>query len=557
VVNIDKDIRISNKAPAGDPRKLDPEDIKALMAERKGLINQTAHYRVDLNSISSNDLPHVYILYGPPGVGKSIWAHALASLLKLNIRSVDIGAQKDMWLGNTEKNCIRLFNTMKDSRDTVYLIDEIDRQVEMGSSQGPSTHKTTKEIVSRFLDLFDNTENERKFRQNNVFFIMTTNNVEEIDTALLQRVSETYEVQLPDRPEDYEKFFRSYLNVERGRFPDDPWFCDEEDKTNEECWTSTMEMLNSMDWKRISVVFAQKKIDFRSLKKMLQQAFNEHRTWRIRSRMIGKGKIIEPRGLPLTTQNIVDVGNIISTASDSNDSFKLGVGQLASERAEQARKMLEPYTTGQKKLETISVTDPHTGKTETRFKLPDDVMKVMTGEAQAEKEKETPQGDWEYKREIDPETGQVKTELKPKAPKVDPLKEMQELQDKGFKEEPLVELPQEKQPPAKVKGKEIKNKENMKAKDKIKEEEPVTSSTDYFFDYLGKKGLIDDNKFVVPVKKATVEKVEMEKTAAVPKQDVQKIDDSGVYNYGFIMIAPGAGKVPSQQIKTELSKGNK
>jgi SpoVK/Ycf46/Vps4 family AAA+-type ATPase len=469
---------------------------------------------------------------------------------------VDIGAQKDMWLGNTEKNCIRLFNTMKDSRDTVYLIDEIDRQVEMGSSQGPSTHETTKEIVSRFLDLFDNTENERKFRQNNVFFIMTTNHVDEIDTALLQRVSETYEVQLPDRPEDYEKFFRSYLNVERGRFPDDPWFCDEEDKTSEECWTSTMEMLNSMDWKKISTVFAQKKIDFRSLKKMLQQAFNEHRTWRIRSRMIGKGKIIEPRGLPLTTQNIVDVGNIISTASDSNDSFKLGVGQLASERAEQVRKMLEPYTTGQKKLETISVTDPHTGKTETRFKLPDDVMKVMTGEAQAEKEKETPQGDWEYKREIDPETGQVKTELKPKVPKVDPLKEMQELQDKGFKEEPLVELPQEKQPLSKEKGKEPKKKEDMKAKDKIKEEEPVTSSTDYFFDYLGKKGLIDDNKFVVPVKKATVEKVEMEKTAAVPKQDIQK-DDSGVYNFGFIMIAPGAGKVPSQQIKTELSKSNK
>jgi len=464
---------------------------------------KSLRYAIDVNPIGNGeyfgftiDGDHQFLLGDFTVTHNSIWAHALASLLKLNIRSVDIGAQKDMWLGNTEKNCIRLFNTMKDSRDTIYLIDEIDRQVEMGSSQGPSTHETTKEIVSRFLDLFDNTENERKFRQNNVFFIMTTNNIEEIDTALLQRVSETYEVQLPDRPEDYEKFFRSYLNVERGRFPDDPWFCDEDDTTTDECWTSTMEMLNSMDWKRISTVFAQKRIDFRSLKKMLQQAFNEHRSWRIRSRMIGKGKVIEPRGIPLTTENLIDVGNIISTAADSNDSFKLGVGQLASERAEEAKKMLEPYVSGQKKLETTIVKDPHTGKEETRYKLPDEIMKIMRGESRSEKE--APQENWEYKKEIDPETGQVRTELKPK---LSPAQEMEELKDKGFQELPLVETPQEKQSPVKEKSKEKKKKEDMQTKEENKDNESITSSTDYFFDYLNKKGFINDNRFVAPTKK--------------------------------------------------------
>ena len=38
------------------------------------------------------------------------------------------------------------------------------------------------------------------------------------------------------------------------------------------------------------------------------------------------------------------------------------------------------------------------------------------------------------------------------------------------------------------------------------------------------------------------------------KKTKPKKDDNGVYNFGFIMIAPGAAKVPSQQIKTEFLK---
>jgi len=549
--SIDKDIAISNKMPAGDKRKLDKEDVTLLMQERKGLIDQTAHYKTDRHSIAANDIPHVYVLYGPPGVGKSIWAHALASLLKINIKTVDIGAQKDKWLGNTEKNAIRLFNSMKNSRDTIYLIDEIDRQVEMGGAQSVGTHETTKEIVSRFLEFFDNTENERLFRKNNVFFIMTSNNVQDIDTALLQRVSEAYHVELPDEPEDYQKFFKSYMDVEKNRFPDDPWFCALEDKNTEECWTTTFNMVNALDWEEISKVFAEKQIDFRSLKKMLQQAFNAHRSWRIRMKLIGKGREVEPLGLPLTTENLLAVGHIIETGAESNDAFKLGVGALAKDREEQVRKIMEPYVRGEKQLETQSVTDPHTGQVQETYVLPKEVLDVMEGKVAAQMPG-TEAEEWEYSSEETPE-GQKRVDLRRKGPK--PEDQMQELTEDSFEEQPLEETDQEK----------IKS-EKEKPSPLEKKEEEVKSSTDYLFNFLKKEGFVtEDGDFVSPKKENKTLKIKKTENKKVKEAQVlqaspeQQMASDGVYMFGreskpFIMIAPGSATAPPQIIQSESKR---
>jgi hypothetical protein len=113
-----------------------PEDVQeALLKRRDSIIEERNKLKISRMSLGRN-IPHMYLLYGDPGVGKSIWAHALANLFQIEITDVDFGANLSKWLGESNQNFINLMSTMSSSRDTVFLIDEIDRQVEMGKGGG-------------------------------------------------------------------------------------------------------------------------------------------------------------------------------------------------------------------------------------------------------------------------------------------------------------------------------------------------------------------------------------------------------------------------------------
>jgi len=95
-------------------------------------------------------------------------------------------------------------------------MDEIDRMLSMGhGSQGGSggnQHETTTETVKQFLDAFEDRKTE--LVDNNIFIIMTTNHLEDIDTALLERSQgNVFEVESADTKEDYLKFFKEFLYI--------------------------------------------------------------------------------------------------------------------------------------------------------------------------------------------------------------------------------------------------------------------------------------------------------------------------------------------------------
>jgi SpoVK/Ycf46/Vps4 family AAA+-type ATPase len=555
ISEIQHDISVSNNLPATDTRKLSPTDINNLLKESEGLSRQNNNFALKKYSISRNDIPHTYILYGHPGVGKSIFAHALANVLDLNIKSLDIGASKDKWVGETGKNATKLLSMMANTHDTVYLMDEIDKQLVSGGGQQQHIHETTQDIISKFLEFFDNTENERKFRDNNLFFIFTTNFVENINTALCKRVPEYFEVELPEDPEDYKKFFKSYMNVERSRFPNDPWYIGDTGQTTEEGWISTFNLINSLDWDRISKAFAGKKIDFRQLKLMIGQAIQYHKLWSIKMDRIGRkgvmeGEDIVPQGLPLTTENLIALAEMVSSGANDNREYSLGVSALATQKSQEVKKIMEPYISGQKKIEMQTVKDPLTGRDIQKPLYPKEILEIMNGSA-VTKEMEEFKKKYEYKEQVDPSTGRAKVQLIPQKPR----EQMEELGKGGFEEVPLEELPPEEELIEKQQeGEKVEIKEKDKKKDK------VLSSTDYLFKYLMDKGVI--NKEGQMVNSLEIDKKEIQENLTeeqIFKRNPKAFPD-GVYNFGSksgrggmgsVMVAPATFETKPQFIKTE------
>jgi hypothetical protein len=577
--------------------RLNDQEKGIYAAERQILVSRISHSEQERGNMAANNIPHIYVLWGAPGTGKSIWAQALADLLDLGIVEVDITAQFDKWVGESGKNARKLLNMMANAKDTVFLIDEIDRQIQQGgekNKQQQSSHETTKQVVYQFLQFFEDTNNNKLFGANGVFFVMTSNNEDCIDKALLQRTT-PYEVKLPEDPEDYERFFKSYINVERARNPEYPWFQDPESvaamskqlanideksrmkKIQEMGWNYTLEVINNkLDWKRISVEFARRRedtgsgVDFRTLKKVLQDAYTYDGIWRASIRRTSSSAdaseaIKNIHGLPLTTENLLQASKFIETSQKENKRFNFGVTKVLAKKEMKLKEFIDKYA-GQK-LPTESYMDEFAkeflktpGLSEQRKQeylakeqkqrgiLPQDVVAYMEkGEVPIEDEPEIPLPEYEGGEEIiDPETGLAKTVkgIQPKSPQ----QEVQELMEDSF-EEGVGKSPEEvvNEPPVEQ-GKEPQKaptmpppyRSNPKPKLENKEEEKVESSTDYYYQFLQKKGILDEKGKVQIEKIREAKKQErMAKNAARNnvQKPVQKIGE--LFCHGFVLISEG------------------
>ncbi|MEZ4983144.1 MAG: ATP-binding protein [Saprospiraceae bacterium] len=66
------------------------------------------------------------LLYGPPGCGKTFIAKATAGEVDAKFINVGLNDILDMWIGNSEKNLNRIFETARNNTPCVLFFDEID-----------------------------------------------------------------------------------------------------------------------------------------------------------------------------------------------------------------------------------------------------------------------------------------------------------------------------------------------------------------------------------------------------------------------------------------------
>ena len=135
-----------------------------------------------------------FMLYGPPGVGKTLLAKAVATESKANFISVKGPEVLSKWVGESEKAIREIFKKAKQVAPCIVFLDEIDSIAPRRGSLGDSG--VTERMVNQLLTSLDGIETLQ-----GVVVIGATNRPDIVDNALVRsgRFDKMIYIPPPDR----------------------------------------------------------------------------------------------------------------------------------------------------------------------------------------------------------------------------------------------------------------------------------------------------------------------------------------------------------------------
>ena len=151
-----------------------------------------------------------FLLFGPPGNGKTLLAKAVAREAEANFVATKSSDLLSKWVGESEKQISKLFQRARQVAPTVIFIDEIDALAPArGGSFGDSN--VTERVVNTLLAEMDGLEELR-----GVVVVAATNRPTLLDPALLRpgRFDEIVYVPVPDA-----EGRRTILGIQTGKMP--------------------------------------------------------------------------------------------------------------------------------------------------------------------------------------------------------------------------------------------------------------------------------------------------------------------------------------------------
>ncbi|NPA96105.1 MAG: ATP-binding protein [Crenarchaeota archaeon] len=136
------------------------EDVEILVVEP---IRSSARYA-----------PRGMIIVGPPGVGKSVTAEALANAMNKGVVRIAPSTYRSMWYGMTEKTLHKIFSAIRNRKDVIVLVDDADFLVQ----RMQAIHEAYIAEVNVWLNILQ--------EPSRPFIVMTTNVPQILDPALLR-----------------------------------------------------------------------------------------------------------------------------------------------------------------------------------------------------------------------------------------------------------------------------------------------------------------------------------------------------------------------------------
>jgi len=138
--------------------------------------------------------PKGLLLVGPPGVGKTLIAKAVANESGVNVISVKGPALMSRYVGDSEQGVRELFLKARQASPCIIFLDEVDSVVP-ARGEGSTDSHVAERVLSQFLSEMDGLE-----ELNGVFVMGATNRVDLIDPAMLRpgRFDDIIELGLPD-----------------------------------------------------------------------------------------------------------------------------------------------------------------------------------------------------------------------------------------------------------------------------------------------------------------------------------------------------------------------
>ena len=138
--------------------------------------------------------PKGLLLAGPPGVGKTLIAKAVANESGVNVISVKGPALMSKYVGESEQGVRELFHKARLASPCIIFLDEVDSIIPIRGESSGDSH-VAERVLSQFLSEMDGLEELK-----GVFVMGATNRADMIDPAMLRpgRFDEIVELPLPD-----------------------------------------------------------------------------------------------------------------------------------------------------------------------------------------------------------------------------------------------------------------------------------------------------------------------------------------------------------------------
>lgn len=189
------------------------EQLIGLKTEKAALgdLNTCMTYSPSLERYQQKP-PIGVIFHGVPGTGKTTLARALAKTTNFNYIEIDGTNFQKYNSKEGIKMVDALFKKTQEMERVIVCIDECENT---WGNLTKAENQATKNIVTKFKNSFTSINNQN--RSNKVFWIGTTNHLEDIDDAILSRFDYKIEVKpldLTSRQEYFQKVFIAKLKKE-------------------------------------------------------------------------------------------------------------------------------------------------------------------------------------------------------------------------------------------------------------------------------------------------------------------------------------------------------
>ena len=166
----------------------------------KNELKMTVQYPMEIPQIYIGNRQAVrgILLYGPPGVGKTMVVKVLAKECGISFFSISSADVISKWVGDSAKNMKALFEKVKASKPAILFIDEIEAMCPSKDNGGNVQHsgeamKVVNEILTQMNGLSSDKEME------GVLVIGATNYPWFMDDAILRRFPRRIYLTLPER----------------------------------------------------------------------------------------------------------------------------------------------------------------------------------------------------------------------------------------------------------------------------------------------------------------------------------------------------------------------
>jgi SpoVK/Ycf46/Vps4 family AAA+-type ATPase len=173
-----------------DVKKLlrDFDEVEELKKEEEKAVKNNKEDLSILHTIDAiqTRMPHIIVLYGKGGVGKSAFPIHLAGLLDIDVWDFNINATHSKWIGEGSKQMREALDKITQSSHIIVRIDEYDRAMGATDESGSGMHEAHKQVESEFMNWLQNCQEENIFTKRNIFLVLTTNHKENITGPLLR-----------------------------------------------------------------------------------------------------------------------------------------------------------------------------------------------------------------------------------------------------------------------------------------------------------------------------------------------------------------------------------